>query len=59
MRNGFAMQKMENACDVLDTACTVYERFVRHWQPLKGISIKNIYVRELSLYKLYKFKGAI
>jgi hypothetical protein len=38
------------------------ETFVRAWQPLKGISIKNIYVRELSYpttTKLYKFKGAI
>jgi hypothetical protein len=31
------------------------------WQPLKGISIKNIYVPELSYpitKKIYKFKGA-
>jgi hypothetical protein len=26
-----------------DTACTIDERFERPWQPLKGISIKNIY----------------
>jgi hypothetical protein len=30
-----------------DTACTIDERFERPWQPLKGISIKNIYVPEL------------
>jgi hypothetical protein len=29
-------------------ACTIDERFERPWQPLKGISIKNIYVPELS-----------
>jgi hypothetical protein len=26
-----------------DTACTIDERFERPWQPLQGISIKNIY----------------
>jgi hypothetical protein len=31
-----------------DTTCTIYERFERPCQPLKGISIKNIYVPELS-----------
>jgi hypothetical protein len=31
-----------------DTACTIDERFERPWQPLKGISIKNIYVPEFS-----------
>jgi hypothetical protein len=31
-----------------DTACTIDEWFERPWQPLKGISIKNIYVPELS-----------
>jgi hypothetical protein len=31
-----------------DTACTIDERFERPWQPLKGISIKNINVPELS-----------
>jgi hypothetical protein len=31
-----------------DTACTIDERFERPWQPFKGISIKNIYVPELS-----------
>jgi hypothetical protein len=30
-----------------DTACTINKRFERPWQPLKGISIKNVYVREL------------
>jgi hypothetical protein len=29
-------------------ACTIDERFKRPWQPLKGISIKKIYVPELS-----------
>jgi hypothetical protein len=44
-----------------DTACTIDERFERAWQPLKGISIKNIYVPELSYpitKKINKFKGA-
>jgi hypothetical protein len=43
------------------TACTIDKRFERPWQPLKGISIKNIYVLELSYptsKKIYKFKGA-
>jgi hypothetical protein len=31
-----------------DTAYTMDETFVRPWQPLKGISIKSIYVREMS-----------
>jgi hypothetical protein len=31
-----------------DIACTIDERLERFWQPLKGISIKNIYVPELS-----------
>jgi hypothetical protein len=31
-----------------DTACTTDKRFEWPWQPLKGISIKNIYVPELS-----------
>jgi hypothetical protein len=31
-----------------DTACTIDERFERPWQPLKAISINNIYVPELS-----------
>jgi hypothetical protein len=29
-----------------DTACLIDKRFERPWQPLKGISIKNIYVRD-------------
>jgi hypothetical protein len=44
-----------------DTACTINERFERPWKPLKGISIENIYVIELSYLapkKRYKFKGA-
>jgi hypothetical protein len=43
-----------------DTACTINEQFERPWQPLKGISIKNIYVPKLSYpttKKIYKFKG--
>jgi hypothetical protein len=43
------------------TICTIDERFERPWQPLKGISIKNVYVPELSYptpKKIYKFKGA-
>jgi hypothetical protein len=49
---------MDTACTVLvvlltphakyDTACTIGERFEWAWQPLKGISIKNIYVCGLS-----------
>jgi hypothetical protein len=31
-----------------DTACAIDERFERPWQRLKGISIKNRYVPELS-----------
>jgi hypothetical protein len=37
-------------------------RFAQPWQPLKGISIKNIYVFELSYpttTKIYQFKGVI
>jgi hypothetical protein len=44
-----------------DTACMIDEQFERPWQPLKGISIKNIYVPELSYpatKKIYKFKVA-
>jgi hypothetical protein len=44
-----------------DTACTIDKRFERPWQPLKGISIKNIYVPELSytssLKKYINLKG--
>jgi hypothetical protein len=60
MQNSDGMQKNKNACGVTvhavsltphakyDTACTIGERFEWPWQPLKGISIKNIYVPELS-----------
>jgi hypothetical protein len=78
MQNSDGMQKMKNACGVIDTACTVHagsltphakydtlctidEGFERPWQPLKGISIKNIYVPVLSYHttkKIYKFIGA-
>jgi hypothetical protein len=54
-------KKIKNAFGVIDTACTIDERFERPWQPLKGISIKNIYVPELSYpttKKICKFKGA-
>jgi hypothetical protein len=60
MQNGYGMQKIKNACGVNDTACTIDELFERPWQPLKGISIKKIYVPELSnptTKKIYKFKG--
>jgi hypothetical protein len=43
-----------------DTACTINERFEQPWQPLKGISIKNKYVPELSYptgTKTYTFRG--
>jgi hypothetical protein len=54
--------RMQGAFGVIDTACTkkfsnnfkkwkscaVDERFERLWQQLKGISIKNMYVPELS-----------
>jgi hypothetical protein len=56
-----AMQnKIKNAYGVNDTACTIDERFERPWQPLNGISIKNIDVLELSYPtpKKNKFKGA-
>jgi hypothetical protein len=43
MQNGDYMQKIKNACDIIDTTCAIYERFERPWQPLKGISIKNLY----------------
>jgi hypothetical protein len=49
------------ACGVIDTACTLDEQFERPWQPLKGISIKNINVPELSYpttRQMYKFKEA-
>jgi hypothetical protein len=49
------------ACGISDTACTIVERFERPWQTLKGISIKKIYVPELSYpttKKIYNFKGA-
>jgi hypothetical protein len=39
----------------------IHEQFEWPWQPLKGISIKNIYVPELfypTTKKIYKFKGA-
>jgi hypothetical protein len=39
MQKGDAMKK---------NACTIDEQFKRPWQPLKGISFKNIYVPELS-----------
>jgi hypothetical protein len=55
MKNSDGMQKK------IKNACTIDERFERPWQPLKGISIKNIYVPELSYptsKKIYKFKGA-
>jgi hypothetical protein len=44
-----------------DTACTIDQRFERPWQPLKEISVKNIYVPELSYpttKQIYKFNGA-
>jgi hypothetical protein len=46
MQNSDGMQKIKNACGVIDTACTIDERFER--QPLKGVSINNIHVPELS-----------
>jgi hypothetical protein len=56
MQNSNALQK--NGCSVNDTACTIDERFERLWQPLKGISIKNIYVSELSYPKsIYYIEG--
>jgi hypothetical protein len=41
-------KEIKNACGVIDTTCTSDEQFERPWQPLKGISIKNTYVPELS-----------
>jgi hypothetical protein len=41
-------------------AFTIDKQFVRPWQPLKGISIKNIYVLSYSTTtRIYKLKGAI
>jgi hypothetical protein len=57
MQNSDGMQKNLK----YNTACTIDERFERPWQPLKGISIKNIYVPESSYIttkKIYNFKGA-
>jgi hypothetical protein len=48
---------MHGACGVIDT---IDERSVRLRQPLKEMSIKNIYVPELSYptpKQIYKFKG--
>jgi hypothetical protein len=42
----FSKAKIVHACQW--HACTIDERFERPWQPLKGISIKNIYIPELS-----------
>jgi hypothetical protein len=39
-----------------DTPCTIDERFERPWQPLKGISIKNIHVPQLSYPTTAKIK---
>jgi hypothetical protein len=53
--------RMHGECRAIDTACTIDERFERLWQPLKGISIKNIHVPELSYpasNQIYKFLGA-
>jgi hypothetical protein len=58
---GCHWHRMHNACGIIDTTCTFNERFEQPWQPLKGISIKNINVPELSYpttKKIYKFKGA-
>jgi hypothetical protein len=44
-----------------DTPCTIDERFERPWQPLYGISIKNIYIPKWSYpntIKNLEFKGA-
>jgi hypothetical protein len=46
MQNGDAIKKIKNACGVTDTACTINGRVEQPWKPLKGISIKNIYVPE-------------
>jgi hypothetical protein len=61
MQNGDAMpKKLKMHAGSLtphakyDTACTIDERFERPWQPLKGISIKNIYIPELSYTTLKK-----
>jgi hypothetical protein len=45
----------------MHSACTIDEWFEWPWQPLKGISIKNIFVPELSYptnKRIYQFKGA-
>jgi hypothetical protein len=54
---------MHGACGVIDTACTIYVRFVRPWLPYKGISIKNVYICMYancltpSLQKYFNLKG--
>jgi hypothetical protein len=52
MQNGNGMQKKlkRHAGSLTPHAKydTIDERFERPWQPLKGISIKNIYVPEFS-----------
>jgi hypothetical protein len=48
LRKGIIIGETALLCGVNETACTIGKRFVRPWQPLKGISIKNVYVRELS-----------
>jgi hypothetical protein len=56
-KTAMVCKKIKNVCGVNDTACMVE----RPWQPLKGISIKNKYVPELSYpttKKICKFKGA-
>jgi hypothetical protein len=51
----FHWHRMHGACGAIDDTNKIWhhmhhmhERFVQLEQPLKGISIKNIYVRELS-----------
>jgi hypothetical protein len=61
MKNSDRMQKKIKIHAVSRTACTIDVRFERPWQPLKGISIKNIYVPKMSYptpKQIYKFKRA-
>jgi hypothetical protein len=58
MQNGDAMPKISKMhAAKYDTACTIDERFEWPWQPLMGISIKNITVPELYTPTLQKYRN--
>jgi hypothetical protein len=46
--NGVSLTPPMNfACGVIDTACKIWHT-MRPWQPLKGMSIKNIFITEMT-----------